>query len=63
MNAASQKGVQINRQRCDQCLAFTRPHFSNPASMENDSPDQLNIKVPHPERPAAGFPADGESFG
>ena len=47
MNPPPGEGVQVNRERRDEGLAFASRHFRNAASVQNDAADQLYIKMNH----------------
>ena len=62
VDAASREGVKINRQGCDQCLAFAGFHFGDLAFVQYHSADQLHVKMTHVQHAPSSFADDGESF-
>ena len=62
VRAFLRKGVEGNRQRCGQRLAFTGLHLSDLALMQGDTADELNIEVAHAQRALGRFASDGETF-
>ena len=52
VDAAAGEGVQINRQRGDQGLAFTGRHFGNMGGVQRVAADELDVEGDH-------FPPDG----
>ena len=63
VDALAGQGVQIGGQGRDQRLAFARLHLGDPAAMEDDAADELDVEVPHVERAAARLANDGERLG
>ena len=55
--------IQINRQRCDQGLAFTGLHFCDIAAVERSSTHQLHLVVPLAQDSGGSFPYGCEGFG
>ena len=47
MYAFARNGIQIRRQCCYQCLAFTGFHFRNTSLMQDDTADNLYPVMPH----------------
>src|SRR5262249_30993237 len=43
------QAVEVDRQGGDQGFTFSRFHLGNLALVENHTPDQLNVEVPHME--------------
>jgi hypothetical protein len=46
------------RASCHQCLAFTCPHFGNPAVVKHHAANQLHIEMTHSEHALACFAHD-----
>jgi len=63
VHAFAREGVQIDRQRGCQRLAFARPHFGNLAGMQRHTPFELDIKVAHLHDPLARFAHRGKGLG
>ena len=63
MDALPRQGIEVNRQRRDQGLAFTRTHFGDIPAMEDDTPQELDVKMAHPCHTARSFADDGKGFG
>ena len=63
VDAFSGEGVQIRGQGGDERLAFARLHFGDPAAMEDDPTDELDVEVPHVECAAARLANDGKRLG
>ena len=51
VRAASFERIEIQRQGRDQRLAFTGLHLGDPALVEHDAADQLDVEVAHAEGP------------
>ena len=51
MHRVTGKGIQVDRQRGNQCLAFTRAHLGDFASMQHHAADQLHVEVAHIKNP------------
>jgi uncharacterized protein (TIGR03437 family) len=62
MHAFTGERVQVNGKRGDQRFSFAGSHFSDPASVQDNTADQLHVEVPHVENAAAGFAAHGEGL-
>ena len=62
MDALASERVQVTGQRRDQRFSFTSSHFGDPAAVQNDAADELDIEVPHVKDAAAGLTANGEGF-
>src|SRR3989344_6061072 len=52
VNALAGKRVQVRRQGCNQCFAFTCHHFRDSAPMKDDPAYKLDIKVSLAESPS-----------
>ena len=63
VDALPRQGIEVNRQRRDQGLAFTRTHFGDIPAMEDDTPQELDVKMAHPCHTARSFADDGKGFG
>ncbi len=55
MNTLAFKGVQVAGQGRNQRFAFAGLHFGDPAFVENDAANQLNVEVAHVENAPARF--------
>ena len=62
MHTFSGQGIQVGRQGRCQRFALTGFHLGNFAFMQNDSADQLDIKMSHIQRSHGGFPYSGKRF-
>ncbi len=60
MDAASGKGIEIDRQRGDQRLALAGLHLGDLAFMQHHAADQLDVEMALAERALAGFADGGE---
>ena len=47
MHTASRKGIQINSQCADECLAFASRHLSNTTAMQHHATDELHVEMNH----------------
>ena len=63
VDALAGEGVQIRGQGGDERLAFAGLHLGDPAAVEHDAADELDVEVPHVERAAARLADDGERLG
>ena len=63
MDASSLKSVEVNRESGDQGFPFTGPHLGDPPLVQDHSPDELDIEMPHSQPTFGHFPADGKGFG
>ena len=55
MNVRARERVQVERHRRDERLAFTCLHLGDVALVEDDRPHDLDVEVPHAERPLGGL--------
>ena len=62
VHAAPGQRIQVDRQRRDQRLAFTRAHFADLAVMQHHPADQLDVEVAHFQDALARFAADREGL-
>ncbi len=62
VDAFAGERIQVRGQGCDQRLAFAGLHLGDPAPVQDDAADQLDVEVPHVERAAAGLADHGEGF-
>ncbi len=60
VDAAAGKGVQVDRQRRDEGLAFARLHLGDPAEVERHPAHQLDVEMALADRAPGSLPADGE---
>jgi hypothetical protein len=63
VDAVARERVEKDRKRRDQCLALAGLHLGDRAVVEHHPADQLDIEVPHVERPLGGFAAEREGIG
>ena len=62
MHPFALEGIEIGRQRGDECFALAGNHFSDGSRMEHHPADQLHVIVPHPEIALSRLAADGEGL-
>jgi hypothetical protein len=62
VDAAAGEGVQVDRHRPDERLAFARLHLGDLSRVEDHAADQLDVEGAHPEGPDRSLPGDGERF-
>ena len=55
VDAAARERVEIDRQRCDQRLAFAGLHLGDPAFMQNHAANQLDVEMALPKRAFASL--------
>ena len=63
VHALAGQGIQIDRQRRHQRLAFAGAHFGDFAAMQHDAADHLHIEMPHAQHALGGFTHGGKGFG
>ena len=63
VDALAVQRVEVGGQRGDERLAFAGLHLGDPAAVQHDAADQLDVEVPHVQRAAAGLAHDGEGLG
>ena len=63
VDALAFEGVQIRRQRRDQRLALAGLHLGDPAAVQHDAADELDVEMAHVEHAPAGLANDGEGLG
>ena len=63
VDAAAGERVEHGGERRDEGLAFAGAHLRDPALVEHDAADELDVEVAHPERPLHGLAAHGEDLG
>ncbi len=61
MDALAGERVEVDRERCDQGLAFAGLHLGNVALVQHHAADQLDIEMALAERALGGFTDRGES--
>ncbi len=62
VDAAAGQGVEINGERGNEGLAFTRLHLGDLAAMQHDATHELDVEVPHVEHALAGRRASSASW-
>ena len=62
MDAFAGEGIQINRERGDEGLAFAGLHLGNVAGMEDHAADQLNVEMALAEGPRGSLAHGREGF-
>src|SRR3989338_8297752 len=62
MDTFAGNGVKIRRQSGDQSFPFAGPHLGDFSLMQNNSAQELNIKMPLAERSSGSFSCRGERF-
>ncbi len=62
VHALPRQGVQIDRQRRHQGLPLARLHLGDLSLMQDHAADELDVEVPHPQRPAARLAAQREGI-
>ncbi|MGY4354267.1 hypothetical protein ACVW0J_000760 [Bradyrhizobium sp. i1.7.7] len=60
VNALAGERVEIDRERCDQRLAFAGLHLGDVALVQHDAADQLHVEMTLAERALGGFAHGGE---
>ena len=63
VDALALEGVEVRRQRRHQRLAFSGLHLGDPAAMQHDAADELDVEMAHVEHAPAGFANDREGLG
>ena len=63
MHAAAGECIQIGGEGGDQRLAFPGAHLGDPALVEGDAAEQLDVEVAHVESAPAGLAHHRERFG
>ena len=63
VDAVAGEGVQVDRQRGDERLAFARAHLRDLAVMERHPADQLDVEMAHLKHALARLAHDGEGLG
>ena len=63
VHAMARQGIQVAGQSGDQGLAFAGLHFGDLALVQHHAADQLHVKMPHLQYPAAGLAHHGEGLG
>ena len=61
VDAAAGERVEIDRQRCDQRLAFAGLHLGDLAFVQHHAADQLHVEMALAERALGGLAHGGES--
>ncbi|MGY2930905.1 hypothetical protein ACVWZ6_000507 [Bradyrhizobium sp. GM6.1] len=61
VDALAGERVEVDRERCDQGLAFAGLHLGDVALVQHHAADQLDIEMALAERPLGGFTDRGES--
>ncbi len=62
MDAAAGEGVEVDRERGYQRLAFTGFHLGDAALVENHAADQLDVEMALPQGALGGLPDGGKSL-
>ncbi len=60
MDPLAFQGIEVDRHRGDECLAFTGLHLGDHSLVQDDAADELDVEGPHPHRPDGGFTCHGE---
>ena len=63
MDTFARQGIEVDRQRRDERLAFARAHLCNLALMQAHAADELHIKMAHAEHTARALTDNSKSFG
>ena len=63
VDALTGQGIEVYRKRSDQGLPFTSTHFGDIPAMEDDTAQDLDVKMTHPRYPTGCFTNDGKGFG
>ena len=63
VDTLARQGVEVDRQRRDERLAFARAHLSDLALVQAHAADELNVEVAHAEHAARTLADDSKSFG
>ena len=62
MDAPAFERIEIDGRRGDQRLALAGAHFGDPALVEDDTADQLNVEMPQTKRAFGGLADGGEGL-
>ncbi len=63
VHAFAFEGIQVHRQRGDQCFTLACFHFRDLAGVKNDAADKLDVEMPHYEDPFGRLSYHGKGFG
>ena len=63
MRTETGNSVQIEGKGGDECFSFSGFHFRNPAQVEHEAADELDVEGAHSQGPAGRLPDEGEGFG
>ena len=62
MDALAVEGVEVGGEGGDQRFPLARLHLGDPAAVEDDAAEDLDVEVAHLEGPAGRFPDAGEGL-
>ena len=62
VDALALERVQVGGQRRDERLALARLHFRDPALVQHDAANELDVEMPHVQGAASGLANDRERF-